>query len=164
MRRGYSAMLSFGSVLSCRAPLRMYFFGTAKGHNGPRAISKIMKWMPIVVCSWVCDDCGKEGVFTQFWWSKCLLSSGDVVGESKIRTLRVYSPRPPLHTNTPPPILPHCTSETVTFHCARVRPKECHALRPRRSVRGSCSPHLMDDGFILILVVLSSRQKGQALK
>ena len=24
--------------------------GTAKGHNGQRAISKIMKWLPIVLC------------------------------------------------------------------------------------------------------------------
>ena len=28
-----------------------YFFGFAKGHNGPRAISKIMMWVLIVVCS-----------------------------------------------------------------------------------------------------------------
>ena len=33
-------VLLLGLVFSRRAPLQMYLFGTAKGHNGPRAISK----------------------------------------------------------------------------------------------------------------------------
>ena len=44
-------VLPFRFVLSCQAPLRMYLSGTAKGHYGPRAISKIMKWVPTVLCS-----------------------------------------------------------------------------------------------------------------
>ena len=35
--------------LASRAPFRMHLFGTAKGRNGPRAISRIMKWVPIVL-------------------------------------------------------------------------------------------------------------------
>ena len=37
--------VSFGLVLLLRAPLWMYLSGTTKGHNGPRAISKIMMWV-----------------------------------------------------------------------------------------------------------------------
>ena len=63
---GKGVVLSSGFVLSRQAPLRMHLFGTAEGHNGPRAISKIMKWLPIVMCCWLCRVCGKEGVFIQF--------------------------------------------------------------------------------------------------
>ena len=52
---GTLGVLSFECVLSRREPLRMYlrmyFFGIARGHNGPRAISKLMNWVPIVLCS-----------------------------------------------------------------------------------------------------------------
>ena len=48
---GKGVVLSSGFVLSCRASVQMYFFGTTEGHNGPRAISKIMKWVPTVLCS-----------------------------------------------------------------------------------------------------------------
>ena len=40
------ARWSLGFVLLHWAPLRTYLFGTAKGHNRPRAISKTMKWVP----------------------------------------------------------------------------------------------------------------------
>ena len=29
------------------APLRMYLFGTVKGHKGPGAISNIVNWFPL---------------------------------------------------------------------------------------------------------------------
>ena len=48
---GKSVVLSVGFVLLCRVPLRTYLFGTAKGHNGPRATSKIVKWVPMVLCA-----------------------------------------------------------------------------------------------------------------
>ena len=44
-------VFSFEVVLWRQAPLRMYLFETAKGRNRPRAISKIVKWVPIVLCS-----------------------------------------------------------------------------------------------------------------
>ena len=44
-------VLLFGFVHSHRAPLQMYWVDTAKGHNGPRAISTIMKRELIVLCS-----------------------------------------------------------------------------------------------------------------
>ena len=40
-----------GVVVSIGFVLRMYLFETAKGPNGPRAFSKITKWVPIVFCS-----------------------------------------------------------------------------------------------------------------
>ena len=48
---GKGFVLSLGFVLPRRAPLRMYLFGAAKGHDRLRAISKIVKWVPIVLCS-----------------------------------------------------------------------------------------------------------------
>ena len=48
---GKSVVLLFGFVLSHPAPLWMYLLGTAKGHDWVRAISKIMKWVRIVLCS-----------------------------------------------------------------------------------------------------------------
>ena len=60
-------MLLFGCVLQRWAPLQMYSFGTAKGPNGPRATSKMMKWVTsriillIVPCLW-----GRGGVYTGF--------------------------------------------------------------------------------------------------
>ena len=34
-----------------QALLQMYFSGTVNGHNGSRAISKSMKWVPVVLCT-----------------------------------------------------------------------------------------------------------------
>ena len=48
---GKGVVLLFGFVLSWRARPWVYLFGTAKGHNGPRAISKIMNRVSIVLCS-----------------------------------------------------------------------------------------------------------------
>ena len=55
-------VLSFGLVLSRRAPPQMYLFGAAKGHTGPMAISKIMKWVVLLIvhCLW------ERGVVIQF--------------------------------------------------------------------------------------------------
>ena len=44
-------------------PLRMYLFVTMKGHDGSRAIAKIMKWVP---SSWLCYICWKEGCSYNF--------------------------------------------------------------------------------------------------
>ena len=51
-QQGYLAT-STEKVLCCHLdlPLRLFLFGTSKDHPGPRAISKIMKWVKIVVCS-----------------------------------------------------------------------------------------------------------------
>ena len=38
-------------VCSCARHLCECFFGSMMRQNGPRAISKIMKWVPIVLCS-----------------------------------------------------------------------------------------------------------------
>ena len=48
---GKGVVLSVGFALPRRALRRMYWLGTAKGCNGPRAISKAVKWVPIVLCS-----------------------------------------------------------------------------------------------------------------
>ena len=53
--------------------VQIFLFGTATSHNGPRAISKIVKWVPPFLCSWLCNVRGKE-VFKQILWPKCLLS------------------------------------------------------------------------------------------
>ena len=42
---GNGVVLSSGLVLPRRVPLQTYLFGTTKGHKGPRAISKMMKWV-----------------------------------------------------------------------------------------------------------------------
>ena len=39
--RGEGVVMSFGFVLSRWAPLRMYLFGTAKGHNRPRRVRTV---------------------------------------------------------------------------------------------------------------------------
>ena len=53
------------------APQQMFLFGTTKGHNGLNAISKIMRWMAIVLlivlCLW------EGGLCIQFLRPKCLL-------------------------------------------------------------------------------------------
>lgn len=58
------------------APLRMYLLGTVKGHNGPRAISKFVKWVPILFCIFAFFACffGKERVIVQS--SHCLVAWG----------------------------------------------------------------------------------------
>ena len=62
---------------------KMYLFETAKGHNRPRAIPKIMKWVPIVLCS-----CGKEWGLYNF----CVCSHEWPYLEGvKIRTFQLYS-------------------------------------------------------------------------
>ena len=53
--RLFGAIHGKGSDLSSHVgTLWMYGFGTVKGRNAPRAISKIMKWVPIVLCSGLC--------------------------------------------------------------------------------------------------------------
>ena len=60
---------SSGIVLLRWAPLWMYLFGTAKDRL--RAVSKIMNWVPIVLCSLLCYVCGNDGVYTIFLgWGK----------------------------------------------------------------------------------------------
>ena len=61
-------MLPFGFVLSRRAPLQMHLFGSAEGHNGPRAMSKIMKWVLLIV------------LVRRFLWPKRLLFLGAIMG------------------------------------------------------------------------------------
>ena len=79
---GKGVVLSVGCVLSCRAPLRMYLFGTLKVCAGPRALWEIKKVsancivLLIGLCLW---EVGGRGVFIQFLWRKCFaLSSIDI--------------------------------------------------------------------------------------
>ena len=62
---GKSLVLLFGFVLLYWAPL-WYLFGTAKSHNRPRAISKITKWVPIVLL--IVLRLWEGLVFIQFLW------------------------------------------------------------------------------------------------
>ena len=75
-------VLSFGFVLSRWAPLRMYLFGTVKGHNGSRAISKIIKWVPID-CALDCARFVGRGGCLYNLWPKCLLSLRAILGGGK---------------------------------------------------------------------------------
>ena len=47
---GKGVVWSFGFVLLHWPPLRMYLFGIAEGRKGPRAISKTMKGVLILLC------------------------------------------------------------------------------------------------------------------
>ena len=68
-------VLSCGVALPRRAPLRMYLFGAAKGHKGPRAILKSDVGTHFTVLLIVrALFCRKEGCRYKFLWSKCLLS------------------------------------------------------------------------------------------
>ena len=67
------------------ALLGMFSFVTAKVHNRPRAISKIMKWVQIIVLLIVlCLQ--KGGVLVQFLWPKWLLSLRAIVRGVKIKS------------------------------------------------------------------------------
>ena len=70
--KGKDVVLAFGFILSCRTPPRTYLctYLRLQSHNCPRAISKIMNWVPIVLCSSLCNEC------VQFLWPKHLLPLG----------------------------------------------------------------------------------------
>ena len=68
---GKHVVFLFGFVFPCRAPLRMYLFGTMKGHYGPFLVhfkDCELGASCIVLCFW------KRGVFSQFLWPMCLVS------------------------------------------------------------------------------------------
>ena len=88
LRGSTSAILAIGFVLSCRGPLWMFLFGTAKGHNRSGAISKIMKRVPSALCSVTVQCWGEEGVLMQFLWPKCLLSFAATLGAGKYLDIR----------------------------------------------------------------------------
>ena len=88
-----SLVLSFGFFLSDFGLL--YFFGTGKGHNGPRAISKIMKWVPIVLCS----SSPSGSAPAPFWPPRKEIESQYTVGGGGI---------PPPPPPTPPPKTKAC--------------------------------------------------------
>ena len=58
-----------------------YLLWTAKGHGRPRAIAKITKWVPIVLCS--IAGLWDDGVLKQFLWPKHLLSLRAIWGGGK---------------------------------------------------------------------------------
>ena len=57
---GNGVVLSSGLVLPRRVPLQTYLFGTAKGDEGPRAISKMMKCPLHLIVQSLWD---REGVY-----------------------------------------------------------------------------------------------------
>ena len=81
-----------GTVLCCRldvssraGPLGGWTsLGLRRGHNGRRAISKTMKWVPIALCSLIALVFGGEGggggALMQLLWPKRSLSRGAIVG------------------------------------------------------------------------------------
>ena len=102
---GKSVVSLFGFVLSGRAPLQMYFFGTAKGPHWAKGHFKdnevgANRVLLIVLCLW------EGGVFLQFSWPKrwfslaAILEGGksqDVPGVLAAKVVRSAS-TPPLFT------------------------------------------------------------------
>ena len=85
-------VLPFRLVFSHRAPLQTYSFETPKGHDGPRAISEIMKWVPIVLC-FCAMFVGRRGRLYDVCGQSVCSPEGPFWEAAKTRTPPVYSPQ-----------------------------------------------------------------------